>query len=211
MEIRFQNLRFQVTDGKLRLTDCGHYHSERGFGIAEVQIAGENKPTHLGAKLIRSSEGGRLRYLSHEMTDRALRIVQASELVRVQTLFLSYADTNAIRVHTKVENVSGREIVLEEVSAFVLGGITPHGTADTEGMYFTRFHQSHHAECQPRRLSFGDLGLFGSDRLPESQKRIAFANIGSWSTKEELPQGIIEDAGSGKLAMFQIESNSTWY
>ena len=211
MEIRFQNLIFQVTDGKLRLTDCGHFHSEKGRGIAEVQIAGENKPTHMGAKLIRSSEGDRLKYVSHDLTDRVLCIIQESELVRVRTLFVTYSDTNAIRVHTDVQNISDREIVLEEVSSLVLNGITPHGTANTEGMYFTRFHQSHHAECQPRRASFDELGLFGSDRLPEAQKRIAFANIGSWSTKEEQPQGIIEDAVNGKFAMFQIESNSTWY
>ena len=44
-----------------------------------------------------------------------------------------------------------------------------------------------------------------------SQKRIAFANVGSWSTKEELPQGIIEDAKSNRFLMFQIESNASWY
>jgi alpha-galactosidase len=143
--------------------------------------------------------------------DHTLCITQESELVRVRTIFASYEDTNTIRAYTEVENISERQIVLEEVSSLVLGGISPRGTADTDGMYFTRFHQSHHAECQPRRASFGDLGLFGSDHMPESQKRIAFANIGSWSTKEELPQGIIEDAERGKLAMFQIESNATWY
>lgn len=211
MEIRFQNLLFQITDGKLRLTDCGHFHSERGLGIAEVQIAGENKPTHMGAKLIRSSEGGRLRYVSHEMTEHTLCITQESELVRVRTVFDAYEDTNAIRAHTEVENLSAEPLVLEEVSALVLGGVTPHGTADTEGMYFTRFHQSHHAECQPRRASFSELGLFGSPHMPDAQKRIAFANVGSWSTKEELPQGIIEDAESGRFAMFQIESSSSWY
>lgn len=211
MEIRFQALRFDVTDDKLRLTDCAHFHSEKGRGIAEIQIAGENKPTHMGAKLIRSSEGDRLRYVSHETNGRVLFMVQESELVRVKTFFVTYGDTNAIRVHTAVENISDREIVLEEVSSLVLGGVTPHGTADTEGMYFTRFHQSHHAECQPRRASFGNLGLFGSPHMPDAQKRIAFANVGSWSTKEELPQGIIEDASNGKFAMFQIESNSTWY
>jgi alpha-galactosidase len=211
MEIRFHDLRFDVTDNRLRLMDCAHFHSEGGRGIAEVQIAGENKPTHMGAKLIHSSEGNRLRYVSHEATDRVLCVVQESELVRVKTLFVTYDDTNAVRVHTSVQNISDRELVLEEVSSFVLGGVTPRGTADTEGMYFTRFHQSHHAECQPRRVSFGDLGLFGSPHLPDAQKRIAFANIGSWSTKEELPQGIIEDAANGRFAMFQIESNSTWY
>lgn len=211
MEIRFHSLLFRLTDGKLRLMDCAHFHSERGRAITEVQISGENKPTHMGAKLIHSSEGGRLRYISHEATDRILCITQESELIRVKTLFVTYGNTNAIRVHTRVENISEQEIVLEEVSSLVLGGVTPHGTDSTDGMYFTRFHQSHHAECQPRRASFDELGLFGSDRLPDAQKRIAFANIGSWSTKEELPQGIIEDATNGKFAMFQIESNATWY
>ena len=212
MEILFGGMRFDITqEGRVLLIDCGHFHSEKGRGIAEVQIAGELKPTHLGAKMARSSEGGRLKYVSHELTDRCLCLIQESERIRVRTLFVTYSDTNAIRVHTDVKNISDSEIVLEEVSALVLGGITPHGTVDTEGMYFTRFHQSHHAECQPRRASFGELGMFGSPKLSESQKRIAFANIGSWSTKEELPQGIIEDAENGKLAMFQIESFASWY
>ena len=89
MEIRFSSLLFHVTDDKLRLTDCGPFHSEKGRGIAEVQIAGENKPTHMGAKLIRSSEGGRLKYVSHEVTDHGLCITQESELVRVRPLFLA--------------------------------------------------------------------------------------------------------------------------
>ena len=52
MEIRFHDLRFDVTEDRLRLTDCAHFHSERGRAIAEVQIAGENKPTHMGTKMI---------------------------------------------------------------------------------------------------------------------------------------------------------------
>ena len=111
MEIRFQHLLFQVNDDKIRLTDCGHFHSNRGFGIAEVQIAGENKPTHLGAKLIRSSEGDRLKYVSHEMTDRALCIVQESDLVRVQTLFLGYSDTNTIEEPSGCTIKSGLSVV----------------------------------------------------------------------------------------------------
>ena len=212
MEILFHGLRFTVTDdGILRLTDCGHFHSERGHGIAEIQLAGENKPTHMGAKLIRSSEGGRLRYLSHEMTEDTLCLTQRTDSLLVRTRFYAYADTNALRADTEVENISSEPIVIEEIASLVIGGITPHGTADTAGMYFTRFHQSHHAECQPRRASFGELGLFGSPHMPEAQKRIAFANIGSWSTKEELPQGILEDSEGGKFAMFVIESSSSWY
>ena len=66
-----------------------------------------------------------------------------------------------------------------------------------------------YAECQPRKQSFYDYGLHRGNI--ESQKRLAFANIGSWSTKEELPQGIIENTQTGDFLMFQIESNSSWY
>ena len=211
MEIRFRNLLFTVTDGKLHLIDCAHFHSERGRAIAEVQIAGENKPSHMGIKMIHSSEGGRMRYVSHEMTDSTLCLIQQSELIRARTVFEAYPDTCTLRAYTEVENISPAPIILEEVSSLVLGGVTPHGTADTEGMFFTRFHQSHHTECQPRRASFSQLGLFGSPHMPDAQKRISFANIGSWSTKEELPQGIIEDAVGGRFAMFLIESNASWY
>ena len=98
MEILFHGLRFTVADdGILRLTDCGHFHSERGHGIAEIQLAGENKPTHMGAKLIRSSEGGRLRYLSHEMTEDTLCLTRRTDSLLVRTRFYAYADTNALR------------------------------------------------------------------------------------------------------------------
>ena len=35
------------------------------------------------------------------------------------------------------------------------------------------------------------------------------SNVGSWSSKESLPQGIIEY--DGKYTMFRIESNNSWY
>ena len=38
---------------------------------------------------------------------------------------------------------------------------------------------------------------------------ISGCNVGSWSTKEALPQGILENRG--RFLMFQIESNNSWY
>ena len=71
-------------------------------------------------------------------------------------------------------------IVLEEVSFFTCGGIGTKGIDSANDLYFTRFIQSHHAECQPQTYSFPALGLYRVN--VESQKRIAFANVGSWST-----------------------------
>lgn len=203
MEIKFYCLHFVINEDKIVLSQCDN------FGFVEIQVCGENKDTHLGAKMANSSEGRILRYVSHTQTDNMLEIVQKSDLVEVKTVFFAYEDTNAIRVYTEVKNISSEEIVLEEVSAFVLTGFGKKGIDNAKDLYFTRFTQSHHAECQPRRFSFEQLGLFRANT--ESQKRIAGVNIGSWSTKEELPQGIIEDRETGEFTMFQIESNSSWY
>lgn len=209
MEIIFQSLRFLVVDGRVLLTKCGEVENPAGGRFVEVQVLGENKDTHLGIKMCRSSEGDRLSYLSHEQTETTLSILQRSPLVEVKTVFTAYENTNAVRVYTEVKNIAETEIILEEVSSFMLLGLGQKGLDSAEDLYFTRFIQSHHAECQPRRHSFSDLGLFRGNL--ESQKRIAFANVGSWSTKEELPQGIIEDGEIGAFTMFQIESNASWY
>ena len=205
--ITFGALEFDIYEGKILLKRCGNI-SNNGYGFVEVQIAGENKDTHMGAKMVNSSEGRRLRYLSHQVTGNVLTIVQQSDLVEVQSVFEKYDDSNAIRTYTVVKNISKQPIVLEEVSAFMGLGLGEKGIDGSAEMHFTRFFQSHHGECQPQRYSFRDLGLFRAN--VQSQKRIAFANVGSWSTKEELPQGIIEDE-QGRFTMFQIESNASWY
>ena len=197
--INFHNISFEIAEDKIYISQLGmlkNLHS----GFAEVQIAGENKPTHMGVKMASSSEGGRLAYCCHCVRGDVLTIAQKSDLVEVVTTFTSYDDTNALRISTKVRNISSKSITLEEVSAFTFTGIKFDST-------FTRFLQSHHKECQPITRSLRDWGL--DPMGPNGQKRIAFANVGSWSTKEELPQGILTwDEGQ---MMFQIESSSSWY
>ena len=209
MQLQFKELTFDIWENKVVLKKCGSFAMPGGKNFVEVQICGENKNTHLGAKMTRSSEGEKLEYVSHTQEENRLEIVQKSDLIEVKTVFCGYENTNAVRVYTEVSNISGREIVLEEVSAFVVYGVGAQGLDSADQLYFTRFLQSHHVECQPRRASFREWGLFRANL--ESQKRIAFANVGSWSTKEELPQGIIEDTENGSFTMFQIESSASWY
>jgi len=211
MNIKFKNISLKVSEGTV-ITDefCGCKNlSENGF--AEVQIAGENKPTHEGAKLINSSEGIRLKYFSHKTDGNTLTLVQKSGLVQTETVFQCFDNTNAVRVYTSVTNISDDDIVLEDVSAMVVRGISSCGISAMEDMYFTKFIQSHHGECQALTDSFYDLGFISDPAQSPTQKRIHYANVGSWSTKEQLPQGIIEDRRAGKVFMFQIESSSSWY
>ena len=194
---KFGFLNFEIKDEKITVN---------GFPFSEIQIAGENKNSHFGSKMIRSSEGVRLKYLSHKIAGSELTVYQKSDLISVKTVFSGFDDTNALQVYTEVKNLSPKPITIEEVSAFVLTGIAG-GMKDTQNAYLYKFIQSHQVECQPRKFSLFDLGLFNPNLT--SQERISGVNIGSWSTKEELPQGIIEYKDD--FIMFQIESNNGWY
>ena len=197
MDFEFRKMKFIVENGKIRLN---------GLPIVEVQIAGEKKDSHFGLKMIRSSEGERLDYVSHTFSDDLLEIFQKSDLISVKTVLSAYSGTYGFKVRSEITNISDKTITLEEVSSFVLGGICS-GINETENSFIYRFTQSHQGECQPRKSSLFDLGLFNAN--PTSQKRVFGANIGSWSTKEELPQAIIEH--NGEYLMFSIESNHDWY
>ncbi len=202
----FQNIHFTTEDFALKLCDFGPL-KDLNSQFVEVQVGGENKDTHLGAKMIRSSESNRFRYISHSIAENQLTVIQESPNIRAETVFTAYEDTNAIRVHTTVTNITPSQLVLEEVSAFSLSGFGDKSNA--KNMVLTSFMQSHHAECQPLTQNFQQLGLCGG--RTESQQRVSRCNIGSWSTKEALPMGIIEDCKNKQFLMFQIESNNSWY
>ncbi len=195
MNFLFQWLKFEIQGDKITCND---------IPFAEVQIAGEDKAHHLGMKSVCTSEGARLKYISHEQKGNTLSVLQKGENVCVRTVFASYSDSSAVRIVTEVENISGRDIGLEQVSSFVLG--LGGKLCDAKDFYLTRFTQSHHGECQPRAQSLFDMGL--TDVSFAGQYRVGHSNVGSWSTKEELPQGIIHHGD--KCIMFQIESNNSW-
>ena len=79
MEINFRFLHFEIKDKKITMNNKP---------FAEIQIAGENKDSHLGNKMVLSSEGRRLNYLSHSQEENALTIYQQSDLVLVKTVFV---------------------------------------------------------------------------------------------------------------------------
>lgn len=206
VEINFYDLTFSLVDDKILLTDIGRFAKNETGRFCEVQVAGENKKA-FGVKMINSSECDKLVYVSHSISPQKLIIIQKSQLVEVTSTFIRYDDSNSFRVRTSVKNITDSDLVLEEVSAFVFSGIgSVNAGNDIE---ITRFSQSHHAECQPITDSFEHLGFFPSS--PQYLKKFCVNNVGSWSTKEHLPQGILHNKAIGEMLMFQIECNNSWY
>ena len=172
MQIQFGEMLFEVRGNKIGLISFGGYTRIQENNFVEVQICGENKDTHLGAKMVNSSEGKRLEYVSHTQTETSLEIVQRSALIEAKTTFNAYMGTSAVQVYTEIKNISTQEIVLEEVSAFVVSLLGDNCVDNSKNLHFYKFLQGHHAECQPRKQSFYDYGLHRGNI--HSQRCLAF-------------------------------------
>lgn len=193
--IEFHEMKFCVENEKVSLGD---------FAFVQVQLAGGNHVCS-DLKALRCSEFDSLKYKSHEVKGDTLTVIQENERIQVRTFFKSYPDSTAISCYTEVQNIAGRPLVLEQVSSLFYDLDIPRD--QIKETYFYPFIQGHHGECQPRRYSLYEAGL--SDITSCGKYRVSHANIGSWSTKEALPQGILER--NGRFTMFQIESNHSWY
>ena len=108
----FAGLKFIINDGCIYLQDFCNFKGAAKAPFVEVQICGENKDTHLGAKMVNSSEGKRLQYVSHKQVDNRLEIVQRSPLIEAKTTFISYMGTSSLRICTEIKNISSKKIVL---------------------------------------------------------------------------------------------------
>ncbi len=208
-DFSWNGLGFSVIDGIACLTEFGGCASPRGCvlpAISQIQIEGEHKNSHCGNKVTRSSEERRLKYVSHEASDGVLTVLSRSELIETEVIYEYLGGAYAVRA--KVTNISDGETVLEYVSSLYLAGIGG-SDPDENRIFLYTFPQGHHRECQPRRLSLYDLGIYTKGN--PGQNRITVGNVGGWSSKEYLPQLIIEDERNGAFFMCQIESNNSWY
>ena len=212
MDIIFKTLQFKVVDGRVFLNFFSGMRSgantDMCMPLSEIQLVGGNGQAVYSTSFVGGSESANLRYVSHEIGNNLLLIVERSERLEIETRFISYNNTNAIAVEKSVKNISDSVQSIEKVSTLVLNGVGG-GMDNADKTFFYKFVQSHHSECQPRKISLFDYGFFRS--YARNFKKLCCANVGSWSTKEELPQGIIENGVTGEFLMFQIESNHNWY
>ena len=213
MEIIFEYLTFNVENEKIRLTKVGNFLSSTSpldsHIFTEVNIVGRNRNPFLGLKTTFSSESFLLKYCSHNVNKNKLEIIQKNDLIQVKTIFEKFDYSEAIRVYSEVENISDHQIVLDEASPLSISGFGNKEINYAKNIILTEFAQAHHTECQPLTRSFFDRGLTSSTL--QGQNKILVNNIGSWSTKERLPQAIINNKNNKSVFMFQIESNNSWF
>lgn len=207
MEILFKNLKFRVTDGAVDfVSGFGTDHSEESnvkkLKVTDVQLNGKNHQISGSHKMYSSSEKSSLLYVSHSISDNKMLFVEANDTVEVTTHFESIGD--AIRVYREIKNISSEEVLLDWANSMMLF-FGSDAMKDAHDYYLHTFTNFRYSEALPRVDSLYDLGFC----FINASHRVY--NMGSWSTKDLLPQAVIENRKTGKCIMFQIESNNNWY
>lgn len=176
-------------------TEKEKFTGNKFFTPAEVFITGENPNDHHGAK---HTGNNLLKYESHYENENKLVFVMNNGKIRVTQHYDFCDDVKVVRSYAVIENISNEKIGLEYVSSFCLYGF------EIEKLWLC-----HNAWCRelqwhvylPQDLGYSHINDF-------STKRIAVSNTGTWSTKEHMPMGIIEN--ESECIFWQIENNGSW-
>lgn len=196
--------------------DTWREKKRRKFRLIEVHFSGENKADLHDMKYTGTLPGNRLKLLewkdSKNKTGRKLTITQWDEKTEAEITchFQFYDNISIVKSWSVVENKGEAPIGLEYVSSFALTGIDKEGDAGRDDKL--RLHIPHNTwfgEAQWKAYRVNDLGLQHVNQF--SVKRLSFQSLGSWSTSQYAPLGILVNEEIGNSLFWQIEHNGSWH
>lgn len=179
--------------------------------LCEIQISGRATSEHTGDRHIFCSESESLKYVFHKTEEtpfgRRLTVGQTNGVVFVRSCYDYYEGTETIRCYSEVKNVSPESLSLEYISSFVVYGLTERDRYDKCRLYVP--HNGWFSEGMWRSYRLSELGICNGNPI-RSFKKFCISNTGSWSTKNYIPMGILEDKPRKRCMLWQIESNHSW-
>lgn len=224
MELNFsqQNLKiiFEITEDNtvaLRHFSCNDKELPekklKWCSIADIHISGEDADDHHGAKHTGCYGNKNLKYKEHKLYDnglgKKLEFVLSDEKIIAVMHYQFFNGISAVRCWTTVKNISNENIGLEYVTSFCYTGFDNGTRVKDDSIKVYIPHNTWQREYNWRINTPSNLGL---DRLNDfSFKRIMKSNSGTWSTKEALPMGAVENIETENTIMWQIESNGAWH
>ena len=177
--------------------------------IVDINISGNPTYISVGDRKIFSSESFTLRYVNHEILsndkENHLIITQENKDIRVKSHYIENLISHTLTCFTEVTNINHKEIILESVSSFAYYALTKVNSYDQTFLFVP--HNYWFKEGGFKKHSLKELGLSHPQELKTFNK-LKIANQGTYSTKNYLPLGIIEE--KDRVIMFEIYSNSNW-
>lgn len=182
--------------------------------LVELQISGTNPDDHHGAKHTGSYGSYALKYISHkeEQTQNGNLVffLLSDGCINATVYYQFYNDIAVVRSWTVVENKGEIPAGIEYVSSFAYTGLDDGECLGAEQNIRVAIpHNDWVRELNWRFYSLPELGI---NRISDfSTKRLSFSNTGTWSSKEFLPMGFVENEDTKHCWFWQIENNGSWH
>ncbi len=184
---------------------------------ALVHVRGRERLGHFGARAILGQPGMALKLKSLKKTGGNLdgRIVaEMTDLQSNLTVTLTYQAVgakHAIRVLLEARNDGDRPVIVEQLLVCLPGMGRPDNDqwGSTTQVHFA--HNTWFGEAQWQQRYPSELGI--ADTRPPFGDTLGAAvwrNVGTWSTCNFLPMGVLEDRDSGISWFWQIEYSASW-
>ena len=180
--------------------------------IVNVQVSGENKMDNHIFKNTGCSGDFTLKYDCHKYYENEfgnkLEIVQTDSRMRVISHYQFYRDASAVRAWTTVANIAEEPLGLQYVSSFTYTGFDGGKMNMEDNLLYHICHNTWNKEFNWQAFTPAQLGH--ENIAVSTSKRILISNCGTWSTKEYIPMGAIENTEIKNTYLWQIENNGSW-
>ena len=181
--------------------------------ITDVHVTGGDTNDHCGAKHTGNSTRTSLKYVSHEYykneLGNKLEFLMTDGVLSVKAHYQFYNKIAALRTWSEIENVSESNVGIEYISSFTYTGFDDGELSPNDKISVYIPHNAWMREVNWKKYSLEELGFEKITKF--STKRISVSNTGTWSSKEYLPMGVIENSETDDTLMWQIENNGSWH
>ncbi len=189
--------------------------------LVALQLTGESATDIHDNKHNTGSESARMHYDRHTLREdergQELTIFMTSEhQLRIAYTMRLFRGVAMVQVRTKVTNEGTEPVGIDYISSFYYGGLCHNGGK----RYYEKSrvmvpYNSWANEAQWTEYDIQDLGLtqmpVDGYNLPDrGSNRFCYGNVGSWSTGEHLPIGILKDQETGEIYYSEIEHSGSW-
>jgi alpha-galactosidase len=183
----------------------------------EMQCTGQDWDAHHARKLIGGNPGSELIYKGSQIqtlngVTSAVLQQRSNELgLDVESHYQFFDGIPVVREMTRIINHGSAPVGIEHVSSAMLYHFLELGNQSAEQKTIIDYaFNTWMAEAQWHSGKLSQLGLNDNGAFP-GLSAISFGNIGSWSTMNYLPMGMVENRDVGLTWFWQIEHNGSWH
>ncbi len=191
-----------------------HFDPRTFENMIQIHIQGDAHSNFYlaGDSMVNNETARTLEFVSQDRVGNIIKTVMKTperEIYATQTLTI-YPDKPYFSINTEVENKSNESIILDQLSSFVLGMISPFACDDGNDRYYLHRRLAFwSAEGKLKSDAIEDLGLERSWQTSIGRVE-RFGQRSSMAVKKYFPFAVVEDRKAGAFWGVQLCAMGPW-